>query len=99
MHADVCVIAAGPAGITLAREFVGENFKVMLLEEGRFEFDSIGQSLHDARRLALPAVGHDADLQARSGRLSAWPARAMTWVTGVGPMQSPSRSLGAASRL
>jgi choline dehydrogenase-like flavoprotein len=75
MHADVCVTAAGPAGIRLAREFTGENFKVMLLERGRFEFDSIVQSLHDARRLALPAVGPDADLQERSERLSAWPAR------------------------
>jgi choline dehydrogenase-like flavoprotein len=52
MHADVCVIGAGPAGITLAREFVGENFKVMLLEGGRFEFDSIVQSLHDARAVS-----------------------------------------------
>jgi choline dehydrogenase-like flavoprotein len=49
VNADICIIGAGPAGITLAREFAGEDTKVLLLEGGRFEFDSAAQSLYEAR--------------------------------------------------
>jgi choline dehydrogenase-like flavoprotein len=52
VHADVCIVGAGPAGITLAQEFAGEDFKVLLLEGGRFEFDPTVQSLHDARAVS-----------------------------------------------
>ncbi|MFM7424465.1 MAG: FAD-dependent oxidoreductase, partial [Elainella sp.] len=34
---DVCIIGAGPAGITLARELAGQDFKVCLLESGGIE--------------------------------------------------------------
>jgi choline dehydrogenase-like flavoprotein len=34
---DVCIIGAGPAGITLARELSGQDFKVCLLESGGIE--------------------------------------------------------------
>lgn len=52
VNADVCIIGAGPAGITLAREFAGEDTKVLLLEGGRFEFDSAAQSLYEARAVS-----------------------------------------------
>jgi choline dehydrogenase-like flavoprotein len=52
VHTDICVIGAGPAGITLAKEFIGEGFKVLVLEGGRFEFDAAVQSLHDARAVS-----------------------------------------------
>lgn len=42
---DVCIVGAGPAGITLAREFIGQNFQVCLLESGRTEPDKDIQSL------------------------------------------------------
>lgn len=34
IQADVCIIGAGAAGITLAREFIGRPFRVILLERG-----------------------------------------------------------------
>lgn len=34
---DVCIIGAGPAGITLARELAGQDFQVCLLESGGIE--------------------------------------------------------------
>ncbi|PIG93902.1 GMC family oxidoreductase [Gloeocapsopsis sp. IPPAS B-1203] len=34
---EVCIIGAGPAGITLARELIGQNFRVCLLESGQTE--------------------------------------------------------------
>ena len=44
---DVCIIGAGPAGITLAREFINEHLDVAIIESGGFEFDSKAQSLAD----------------------------------------------------
>ena len=34
---DLCIVGAGAAGITLAREFANGNLKICLLEAGRFE--------------------------------------------------------------
>ncbi len=46
LETNVCIIGAGPAGITLAREFVDQNFEVCLLESGGMEFDPDIQSLN-----------------------------------------------------
>jgi choline dehydrogenase-like flavoprotein len=48
IETQVCIIGAGPAGITLAREFFNQNVQVCLLESGGFEFDPETQSLADA---------------------------------------------------
>ncbi len=42
---DVCIIGAGIAGITVAREFIGRPFRVCLLESGGLKPDKTGQSL------------------------------------------------------
>jgi len=34
IETDVCIIGAGVAGLTLAREFIGSGFRVCLLECG-----------------------------------------------------------------
>ena len=34
IDADVCIVGAGVMGITLAREFIGQPFRVCLLESG-----------------------------------------------------------------
>lgn len=45
IETEVCIVGAGPAGITLAREFIDQNFRVCLLESGNLEFDQETQSL------------------------------------------------------
>lgn len=42
---DVCIIGAGAAGIQLAREFIGQQFRVTLVESGGLEFDMETQAL------------------------------------------------------
>jgi choline dehydrogenase-like flavoprotein len=37
LQTDVCIIGAGPAGLTLVREFLGQSFQVCLLESGGLE--------------------------------------------------------------
>jgi len=50
---DVCIIGAGAAGITLAREFIGEAFRVCLLEGGGLEYESDTQSLYKGENIGL----------------------------------------------
>jgi choline dehydrogenase-like flavoprotein len=46
IETDVCIIGAGAAGITLAKEFAGKPFRVCLLESGGFEYDEKTQDLY-----------------------------------------------------
>ncbi len=47
LETDVCIIGAGPAGITLAREFIGSPFRVSVLESGGLEYDQETQELYE----------------------------------------------------
>ena len=49
VEADICIIGAGPAGITLAREFIGSSLRVVLLESGNFENDKHIQELSQGK--------------------------------------------------
>ncbi len=47
VNADICIIGAGAAGISIAREFIGSKLKIVLLESGNFEYDPDTQDLYD----------------------------------------------------
>ena len=49
VRADVCIIGAGAAGITLARELGSERRTVCLLESGGLAFNRAVQSLYEGR--------------------------------------------------
>jgi choline dehydrogenase-like flavoprotein len=46
IDADICIIGAGAAGITIARELAGGRQQIALLESGDFEFDINTQKLY-----------------------------------------------------
>lgn len=46
LEADICIVGAGAAGITLARELAAASRRVLLLESGGFEFDEPTQDLY-----------------------------------------------------
>jgi hypothetical protein len=50
---DVCVIGAGPAGITLARRLAGQGARVALMEGGRLEIDVDSQDLYQGDIVGL----------------------------------------------
>jgi choline dehydrogenase-like flavoprotein len=54
IETDVCIVGAGAAGITLAREFVGQGFRVSIMESGGLEFDEASQSLCEGENVGLP---------------------------------------------
>ncbi|WP_243373279.1 FAD-dependent oxidoreductase [Microvirga solisilvae] len=45
LDADICIIGAGPAGITLAKGFLGSNIRVVILESGGRDFERKSQRL------------------------------------------------------
>ena len=54
LSADVCVIGAGAAGITLARALAAANHTVLLLESGGFNFENKTQALYRGKTVGLP---------------------------------------------
>lgn len=48
LEAEVCIVGAGAAGITLARQLAARRVDVCLLESGGMEYDAATQSLHAA---------------------------------------------------
>ncbi len=54
LQADVCIIGAGAAGITLARELAGQPVRVIVLESGGLTADHNTQVLFQGRNTGLP---------------------------------------------
>ena len=54
IDSDICIIGAGAAGITLARQFSGQPFRVIVLESGDLKADSATQSLYAGKSTGLP---------------------------------------------
>ncbi len=53
LEADICIIGAGPAGITLAMELDAQPFRVILLEGGGLKYDREGQALYKGNNAGL----------------------------------------------
>ena len=51
---DICVVGAGAAGITIARELNGSGLVCVLLESGGMEFDSETQELYSGDNIGRP---------------------------------------------
>jgi choline dehydrogenase-like flavoprotein len=59
LETDVCIVGAGAAGITLAREFIGSPVRVTVLESGGFEYEEETQDLYEGRSIGLPYADLD----------------------------------------
>jgi len=53
---DVCIVGAGPAGISMASEFIGQNIEVSIIESGAFEFDASTQKLAAGKTFGDPLL-------------------------------------------
>jgi choline dehydrogenase-like flavoprotein len=54
IETEVCIIGAGAAGITLAREFIDSPFRVALLESGGMHFNVETQGLYAGQSIGVP---------------------------------------------
>ena len=49
LETEVCIVGAGAAGITLAREFIDSPFRVVLLESGGMDYEQETQDLYEGQ--------------------------------------------------
>ncbi len=54
LSADVCVIGAGVAGISVTRQLIGSGLRVMLLESGGADYERAIQDLAAGESVGLP---------------------------------------------
>lgn len=54
LEADLCIVGAGAAGISIAREWIGTNTRVLLLEGGGFDYDARMQDLYRGKNVGQP---------------------------------------------
>ena len=54
IHTDLCIVGAGVAGITVAREFSRAPFKTAVIESGGFAPDKATQSLYWGENVGIP---------------------------------------------
>ena len=59
IETDICIVGAGTAGLTLAREFIGQNFRVCLLESGGLKPDRKTQALYQGENIGHPYYSLD----------------------------------------
>lgn len=52
LHADICIVGSGPAGLTIAKEMEGLGHSVLVLESGGFEYDEAIASLNKGKTAA-----------------------------------------------
>ena len=59
LNADLAIVGAGPAGITLARSMIGRATRVCLIEAGGTAFDGPTQALYEGENVGIeyPLVG------------------------------------------
>ena len=57
LEADICIVGGGPAGITLAHEFVGSQAIVLILESGGLKSDEHIQELNEGVVIGDPYAG------------------------------------------
>lgn len=96
LHADVCVVGGGPAGIVVASELAELGHRVIVLEAG-----SRSSDVHRIRNLPRTTVGHvlgsQADTRGHNDGIPYYPLR-MSRVRGIGGSTRALKSHGLRSR-
>ena len=72
IESDVCIVGAGAAGITLARELGRLGRKVCLLESGGLEYDDDTQDLYDGEDIGIPYAVYGSRLRYFGGTTNHW---------------------------
>jgi choline dehydrogenase-like flavoprotein len=54
IESDLCIVGSGPAGLSIAKEFVGTNIKVVILESGGKSEEAETQALYEIESIGVP---------------------------------------------
>jgi choline dehydrogenase-like flavoprotein len=73
VEADVCIVGAGPAGISIARELIGNGARVWLLESGGRDVERRAQLLNRGQSVGYPIHRpHQSRVRAFGGTTRHW---------------------------
>ena len=73
VEGDVCIVGAGPAGITVARELIGNGARVWLLESGGRDVERRAQRLNRGQSVGYPIhLPHQSRVRAFGGTTRHW---------------------------
>ena len=73
VEGDVCIVGAGPAGISVARELIGNGARVWLLESGGREVERRAQRLNRGQSVGYPIhLPHQSRVRAFGGTTRHW---------------------------
>jgi choline dehydrogenase-like flavoprotein len=76
--ADFCIIGAGAAGITIAREFLGTRHTVVVLEGGGVDSEADSQKLYESEVVGLPHTSvHEGRARILGGTTTLWGGQAL----------------------
>jgi len=79
LTADVCIIGAGIAGLTIARELASSGQDILLIESGGERFEAGSQELNSAEIAGHPYRGHEEGRnRVLGGNSIAWGAQLIT---------------------
>lgn len=93
IQSEVCVVGTGPAGVTLAREWMRQGFRVCLLESGGIAPDSAAQTLSEG---VAPPRHANPRYDLGESRVRRFGGTANIWNIEVEPSgQAPEGSLAA----
>lgn len=72
LKADIAIIGAGAAGITLARELINSGKEVLLIESGGLEFEQSTQDLYEGSSTGVPYSLTNSRLRYFGGSTNHW---------------------------
>jgi choline dehydrogenase-like flavoprotein len=73
IDADVCIVGAGPAGISIARELIGNGARVCILESGGRDVERPAQRLNVGQSVGYPIhLPHQSRVRAFGGTSRHW---------------------------
>ena len=80
--ADICIIGAGPAGISIARSFIGTSLSVCLVESGGLAGEDRNQELYAGTSIGCP------ELDPATSRMRAFGGSCTGWGGGCVPLSA-----------
>jgi choline dehydrogenase-like flavoprotein len=75
LSVDICVVGAGPAGITIANEFIGSGLRVCLVESGGLSDEEETQALYQGENVGHPVVMDEGRYRLFGGAATRWGGR------------------------
>jgi choline dehydrogenase-like flavoprotein len=79
LSVDICIVGAGAAGITLAKELLGSGLRVCLVESGGLSEEDETQSIYQGESVGHPVIMDEGRYRVFGGSVTRWGGRCATF--------------------